>query len=50
METEEKETEKRLEFVKEHKKWTIEQWKNVLWNDESNFWRADERCVLEANS
>ena len=26
---------KRLEFAKEQKKLTVEQWKNVLWNDES---------------
>ena len=28
---------KRLNFVKEHKDWTIAQWKNVLWSDESKF-------------
>lgn len=28
---------KRLQFAKEHENWTIEQWKNVLWTDESKF-------------
>ena len=26
-----------LGFTKEHKKWTVEQWKNVLWSDELKF-------------
>lgn len=28
---------KRLEFAKQHANWTIEQWKSVLWSDESKF-------------
>jgi transposase len=28
---------KRLDFAKEHIDWTIEQWKSVLWTDESKF-------------
>lgn len=28
---------KRLQFAKEHKNWTIDDWKNVLWTDESKF-------------
>lgn len=28
---------KRLEFALKHKDWTIEQWKNVFWTDESKF-------------
>lgn len=28
---------KRLQFAKEHKNWTIADWKNVLWTDESKF-------------
>ena len=27
----------RLEFAKTHKNWTIDQWKRVLWSDESKF-------------
>lgn len=27
----------RLEWAKAHKNWTIEQWENVLWSDESKF-------------
>ncbi|GBN77863.1 hypothetical protein AVEN_86917-1 [Araneus ventricosus] len=26
---------KRLQFVKQHKDWTVEQWGNVMWSDES---------------
>ena len=28
---------KRLEFAKEHTKWTVKQWNNVLWCDKSKF-------------
>ena len=28
---------KRLKWAKEHKKWTVNQWKKVLWTDESKF-------------
>ena len=28
---------KRLKWAKEHRHWTIAQWKNVLWSDESKF-------------
>lgn len=28
---------KRLAFAKQHKDWTINEWKNVLWTDESKF-------------
>jgi transposase len=28
---------KRLEWALQHRNWTIEQWKNVLWTDESKF-------------
>ncbi|CAJ0954523.1 unnamed protein product [Ranitomeya imitator] len=28
---------KRLVWAKEHKEWTIDQWKSVLWSDESKF-------------
>ena len=26
---------KRLQFAREHKDWTLEQWKKVMWSDES---------------
>jgi transposase len=50
---------KRLEFVREHRKWTTENWKKVIWRDESIFevdksscqilvWRkSDERYKLD---
>ena len=28
---------KRLKWAKEHEKWTVKQWKKVLWTDESKF-------------
>jgi transposase len=28
---------KRLKFAKEYKKWTVEDWKSVIWTDESSF-------------
>lgn len=33
----EKNRKARLEFAKEHKDWTIEQWSRVIWSDESKF-------------
>lgn len=53
---------KRLEFAKKHRNWTIDQWKSVLWTDESKFeifgsrrrqyvrrkvgQRLDQRCIM----
>ncbi len=28
---------KRLQFIREHKYWALEQWKKVMWSDESRF-------------
>ena len=28
---------RRLQFAKDHKDWTVEQWKHVLWSDESRY-------------
>jgi hypothetical protein len=28
---------RRLEFARKHRKWTIEDWKRVIWTDESTF-------------
>lgn len=28
---------KRLKFAKDHKNWSLEDWSNVLWSDESKF-------------
>ena len=47
----------RLEWCKAHHNWTLEQWKHVLWSDESRFtiwqsgggigvWRMLEECYL----
>ena len=30
-------TTKRLKFAQRHKNWSAEQWKSVLWSDESKF-------------
>lgn len=30
--------EKRLQWALEHRDWTIEQWKRVIWSDESSLW------------
>ena len=45
---------KRLQWAKQYQNWTIEQWKNVLWSDESPFclrfsgrsrvWRLHNEC------
>uniref|UniRef100_A0A915E243 Uncharacterized protein n=1 Tax=Ditylenchus dipsaci TaxID=166011 RepID=A0A915E243_9BILA len=32
-----KECQERLSFAKEHQNWTVDQWKSVLWSDESKF-------------
>ena len=29
--------EKRLRFAMKYRDWSVEQWKNVMWSDESNF-------------
>ena len=36
---------RRLEWCKVHRHWTLEQWKHVLWSDESRFtiWQSDGR-------
>lgn len=28
---------KRFQFARDHKDWTLEQWKQVMWSDESRF-------------
>ena len=33
----ERQKKKRVEFAKAHKDWTLEQWRTVLWSDESTF-------------
>uniref|UniRef100_A0AAZ3Q1C0 Transposase Tc1-like domain-containing protein n=1 Tax=Oncorhynchus tshawytscha TaxID=74940 RepID=A0AAZ3Q1C0_ONCTS len=35
----------RLEWYKAHRHWTLEQWKHVLWSDESRFtiWQSDRQ-------
>ncbi len=44
---------KRLQFAREHKDWTLEQWKKVMWSDESRFtlFQSDGRIRVrrEAN-
>ena len=35
---------KRLKWAQEHKTWTIEQWKNVLWTGKSKFEIFGQRC------
>ena len=34
---------RRLEWCKVHRHWTLEQWKHVIWSDESRFtiWQSD---------
>lgn len=36
---------RRLEWCKEHRNWTVNEWKNVLWSDESRYmmWNSDGR-------
>ena len=36
---------RRLEWGKAHRHWTLEQWKHILWSDESRFniWQSDGR-------
>jgi hypothetical protein len=35
----------RLEWCKAHRHWTLEQWKCVIWSDESRFtvWQSNEQ-------
>ena len=37
-----------LEWCKAHHHWTLEQWKRVLWSDESRFtiWQSDGQIVV----
>ena len=37
---------RRLEWCKGHRHWTLEQWKLVLWSDESRFTMAVRRTNL----
>lgn len=37
---------KRLEFAKAHINWTIEDWKKILWSDESKFEKVNQRAPL----
>lgn len=36
---------RRLQWCKAHRRWTVEQWKSILWSDESRYqlWRSDGR-------
>lgn len=42
----------RLDWAKAHIGWTVEEWKNVLWSDESKFnlWRNDGRQFVRRKS
>ncbi|KAL6466679.1 hypothetical protein MHYP_G00244830 [Metynnis hypsauchen] len=37
--------ERRMQWCKAHRHWTLEQWRRVLWSDQSRFsvWQSDER-------
>ncbi len=39
---------RRLQFTQDHQNWTIEDWKNVAWSDESRFllWHSDGRVRI----
>ncbi len=39
---------RRLQFAQAHQNWTIEDWKNVAWSDESRFllWHSDGRVRI----
>ncbi len=39
---------RRLQFAQAHQNWTIEDWKNVVWSDESRFllWHSDGRVRI----
>jgi hypothetical protein len=37
---------KRLEFARKHRKWTIEDWKSVIWIDESTFEVGKFSCQI----
>ena len=43
---------KRLAWVKKHEQWTLDQWKFVLWSDESTFWDFlfQPLCLCETQS
>ena len=39
---------KRLAWAKKHEQWTLDQWKSVLWSDESKFEIfGSNRCILQ---
>jgi hypothetical protein len=41
---------RRLEWCKAHRHWTLEQWKHVLWSDDSLFtiWQSDNLGLADA--
>ena len=43
---------KKLQFAREHKDWTLEQWKKVMWSDESRFtqFQSDGRIRVRRES
>ncbi|GBM19165.1 hypothetical protein AVEN_79881-1 [Araneus ventricosus] len=42
----------RLQWAREHRGWTMDEWKRVAWSDESRFLihHVDEYAVYQANS
>jgi len=42
---------KRLQFARAHQNWTVEDWKNVAWSDESQFLlrHSDGRVAFKQN-
>ncbi len=36
---------KRLAFARSHREWTVDQWKNVVWSDESTFRIMASHCA-----